>query len=85
MLISSWDNRPHPLSDPQRCPIEHLILISDVDGVLRYSTDEEIDPRIVQALQMLTNHAHADVALISGTPIIQDSSLEEWRRGHLTL
>lgn len=64
---------------------EHLILICDVDGVIRKGTDEEVDPRVVKAMKTLVKERNADIVFISGTPIVQDPALEIWKRGNLTL
>jgi hypothetical protein len=85
MRTLSKNTQLHPLSDLYINPIDHLIIICDVDGVIRHGADENIDPRIAKAFQKLATGYHADIVLISGTPIVHDSSLEEWRRANLTL
>lgn len=67
-------------------PIEKVILVCDVDGVIRHSTEEHADTRIVSTLKdYLQRGLIANAAFISGTPIKQDSSLEVWRKGNSTL
>src|ERR1700722_2274982 len=65
--------------------IEHIILVCDVDGVIRNSTEADADPRIVTSIRELIHNHEVDVAFISGTPITQDPFLETWRRGNITL
>jgi hypothetical protein len=66
-------------------PIEQVILISDVDGVIRESTEDIADPRVIQAVKSLLNNKGIDVTFISGTPIESDQTLEIWKRGNLPL
>jgi hypothetical protein len=66
-------------------PIEHIILVCDVDGVIRNSTEADADLRVVASIGELINNHNVDVAFISGTPITQDPFLETWRRGNITL
>jgi hypothetical protein len=65
--------------------IEHVILISDVDGVVRDSIEAVADPRVISAVKSLLENKNVDVAFISGTPIDNDASLEPWRRGNVPL
>lgn len=65
--------------------IEQLILISDVDGVIREGTDATADARIIQAVKSLLNHSGVDVTFISGTPVDNDPTVEPWRGGNLSL
>lgn len=66
-------------------PIEQIILVCDVDGVIRKRTDENADMRVISLLKELINLQNIDVAFISGTPITQSPFLETWRRGNITL
>src|SRR5579862_2203208 len=65
--------------------IEHVILISDVDGVVRDSIEAVADPRVISAVKSLLENKNVDVTFISGTPIDNDASLEPWRRGNVSL
>lgn len=64
------------------CPI---ILVCDVDGVVRNSTESDADPQIVTLIKELIATQCVDVAFISGTPVAQNPFLETWRRGNHTL
>lgn len=85
MLISTLSNRKikTPLHD--KGPIKRLILICDVDGVIRNSTEADVDPQIVKSIKDLIATQCVDVVFISGTPISQKPFLETWRRGNHTL
>lgn len=74
---------PDPFKDGQI--IEQVILISDVDGVVREGIEAIADPRIIQAIKSLLRHKGVDVTFISGTPVENDSTLESWRRGNVPL
>ncbi len=65
--------------------IEQVILISDVDGVVRESIQAVADLRVISAVKTLLKNKNVDVAFISGTPIDNDASLESWRKGNLPL
>ncbi|MES2199385.1 MAG: hypothetical protein V4489_04380 [Chlamydiota bacterium] len=65
--------------------IEEVILIFDVDGVIRESIEDTADLRIIHAIKSLMKNKNVDVAFISGTPIDNDSTLEPWRRGNVSL
>jgi hypothetical protein len=65
--------------------IEQVILIMDVDGVVRESIRAVADPRVISAVKTLLENKNVDVTFISGTPIDNDASLEAWRRGNLPL
>lgn len=65
--------------------IEQVILISDVDGVVRDATDALADPRIIQQTKSLLQNDGVDVTFISGTPIENDLTVELWRRGNVPL
>lgn len=66
-------------------PIEQVIVLCDVDGVIRDSVDDVADPRVIEAFRSLLKHDSIHVAFISGTPIETDQSLEPWRRGNVSL
>ena len=70
---------------PEDKCIEKIIFISDVDGVVRDSIDAIADPRVIAAIRSLLHHTNIDVTFISGTPIINDPTLEPWRRGNVSL
>lgn len=65
--------------------IEQIILISDVDGVIREGVEATADPRVIQAIKSLLDNKGVDVTFISGTPIENDLNTEFWRRGNLPL
>lgn len=65
--------------------IEKIILVCDVDGVIRRNTDEWADMRVISLIKELIHHQNMDVAFISGTPIAQSPLLEIWRRGNIPL
>lgn len=65
--------------------IEQVILIFDVDGVVREGVDAVADPRVVQAIKALLEHKNVDVTFISGSAIENDLSVEPWRRGNVPL
>lgn len=65
--------------------IEQIILISDVDGVVREGVEATADPRVIQAIKCLLENQGIDVTFISGTPIENDLTLEPWRRGNVPL
>lgn len=85
MLISSSVDSYIPPHFQEGRPIEHIILVCDVDGVIRYSTEADADPRVIASIKELIATQKVDVAFISGTPIAQDPLLETWRRGNITL
>lgn len=66
-------------------PIEQIIVISDVDGVIRDSVEATADPRVIDAVKSLLEIKDVDVTFISGTPIENDLSVELWKRGNLAL
>lgn len=65
--------------------IEQVILISDVDGVIREGIEATADPRVINAIKSLLENKNVDVTFISGTPIDNDLTLEPWRRGNVSL
>lgn len=65
--------------------IEQIILISDVDGVVREGVEATADPRVIQAIKSLLENQGVDVTFISGTAIENDQTLEGWRRGNVPL
>ena len=85
MLNSSLGDKYIPSKFQDGRPIEHVILICDVDGVVRSSTEANADARVITLIRELIADQKVDVAFISGTPIAQDPSLELWRRGNITL
>lgn len=74
---------PEPFAEGQR--IEQLILISDVDGVIRDSVEAPADPRVIDAFKLLLENKNVDLTFISGTPIDNDLTLEPWYRGNVAL
>lgn len=85
MKISCVKDRKIPQQFQDGGPIEHIILVCDVDGVIRSSTEAEADSQIITQITDLVAHHNTDVAFISGTPVIQNPLLETWRRGNYTL
>lgn len=85
MLFSSFADGYIPLQFNGGQPVEQLILVCDVDGVVRKSTQNDADPRIVTAIKGLIKEHDVDVAFISGSPVSQNPLLENWRRGNSTL
>jgi hypothetical protein len=65
--------------------IEQIILISDVDGVIREGTESKADILVVESLKELLQNKNVDLSFISGTPIETDRNLESWRQGNLPL
>lgn len=74
-----------PASFHEDRPFEKLILISDVDGVIRDGVESYADPRIVTAIEKLLQNPNVDVTFISGTPVANDFSVETWRQGNISL
>jgi len=75
-----------PQSFKEGQSIEQLILISDVDGVVRDSVDGLADFRVIEAVKALLKHEGVNVTFISGTPIESNqSTLEPWRQGNVPL
>lgn len=65
--------------------IEQILLISDVDGVIREGVDAMADLRVVHAIKSLLKHQGVDVTFISGTAVDNDLTIEPWRRGNVPL
>lgn len=85
MLISSFADAYIPLHFNDGRPIDQMILVCDVDGVIRKTTQDNADPRIVSAIKELIEVHSVDVVFISGTPVSQNPLLEHWRRSNSTL
>ncbi len=89
MVTLSFSLRSETVFVPQNFQegqiIEQVILISDVDGVVREGTESKADNRIVESFKTLLENKNVDVSFISGTPIDTDRSLEIWRRGNVPL
>ena len=85
MLISRVPDRHVSLPFQQRDTIKHIILVCDVDGVIRNTTEADTDPQVITLIKDLVATQHIDVAFISGTPVYQNPFLETWRRGNHTL
>lgn len=66
-------------------PVNHIILVCDVDGVIRNNTEDHIDHQVLASIKELINQHNVDVAFISGTPVAQNPFLEIWRRGNTSL
>ncbi|MBA3721137.1 MAG: hypothetical protein H0W88_01885 [Parachlamydiaceae bacterium] len=85
MLISRLSERDSLQQFHGGRPIRNIILVCDVDGVIRNSTEADADSQIIKLIHDLVATQHVDVAFISGTPVSQNPSLETWRRGNHTL
>jgi len=89
MLVLSITLNAHEIFIPKQFEeeqlIEQVILISDVDGVIREGLEATADPRVIQAIKSLLENQGVDVTFISGTPIENDLTTEPWRRGNVPL
>lgn len=65
--------------------IEQIILISDVDGVVRDSVENTADLRVIQRVKSLLENSGVDVAFLSGTPIENNRNVESWCQGNIPL
>ncbi|MBA3957325.1 MAG: hypothetical protein H0X51_02860 [Parachlamydiaceae bacterium] len=65
--------------------IEQLIIVSDVDGVIRENVEALADPQVIHAFKMLLKNKNVHVTFISGTPIHNDRTVETWRQGNVPL
>jgi hypothetical protein len=52
--------------------IEQVILICDVDGVVRENVEAVADPRIIAAIKTLLENKDVNITFISGTPVDND-------------
>jgi hypothetical protein len=86
LSVSLWSEEiAIPSQFQQGESIKELILILDVDGVVRSSTEGTADPRVIQKIKSLLENKNIHVTFISGTPIINDLTVEPWRRGNVAL
>jgi len=65
--------------------IEQLVVICDVDGVVRDSVESKVDQRIVTAVKSLVQRGNVHVTFLSGTPAWNDQTVALWRRGNMAL
>lgn len=65
--------------------VKQIILISDVDGVVRNGIENVADPRVLEAVSALLSHENVHVAFISGTAVETDETTESWRKGNVPL
>ncbi len=65
--------------------IGQIVFISDVDGVVRERIESIADPRVISMIESLLQKTDIDVTFILGTPIANNSSLQPWRRGNVSL
>lgn len=73
---------PHPFAI-LRAPV---LLLLDVDGVVRSNVEGRADPGVISAAKRLMVHpAVHSVVFCSGSSVDNDTSIEEWRRGNLPL
>lgn len=85
MMLCSQTTKYIPSQFQDGRPVDQIILICDVDGVIRSSTEGDTDPRIITAIKALIANHPVDAAFISGTPIAQNPHLEDWRRSNRSL
>lgn len=72
-------NIPLPFQKGQ--VIDQIILISDVDGVIREGVDNQADPRVVAKIKTLLENPGVDITFISGTAIENNPATQEsWRQ-----
>lgn len=65
--------------------LKQLLLILDVDGVVREGVSSTADEKIIFSIRELLKKEHVEVIFISGTSIHSDYSLEIWRRSNVCL
>ena len=65
--------------------IEQILLVSDVDGVVREGVQSMADPGVILAIIELLVKENVQIIFISGTAVVTDFSLESWRRGNVSL
>ena len=77
---------PSGMSDPFAKIKTPLVLLLDVDGVTRASVEKRVDEAVMAAVnKLLSLPAIAGLYFLSGSPIDNDDSIDEWRRGNLPL
>lgn len=83
-LLNDTLNRRESFDDQQI--IRDILLISDVDGVIRHSVSEKADVNIMNSLQsLLKNNAFTKVVFISGTPVSIPESPDSWKNSNISL
>ncbi len=65
--------------------MHQILLILDVDGVVRESIEALADPRVIQGVKSLLEHPRVRVVFLSGSAVVNDPTLEPWRRGNTPL
>lgn len=89
MLVLSFTMNAQEIFIPKQFEdgqiIEQIILICDVDGVVREGIEATADPRVIQAIKSLLENQSVVVSFISGTPIEKDLMIEPWQRGIVPL
>lgn len=83
LLFSNTIFIPEPFEKGQ--VIEQVILISDVDGVVRESIVSVAHPKVVEAIKSLLSHPNVDITFISGSPVENNPNLEAWNEENLSL
>jgi hypothetical protein len=63
---------------------DEIILISDVDGVIREGVSQVADGRVIEIFQKLLQNQKVKLIFISGTPITNQQT-EVWCKGNLPL
>jgi hypothetical protein len=65
--------------------IDKVILILDVDGVIRHNVDALADDRVIAEVKKLLRNPRIDVTFISGSSIVFDELPEHWRQSNISL
>lgn len=66
--------------------IKRMILLSDVDGVIRESVeDRELSTEMLEALEALLNTQKVEIAFISGSPCVKKAILYPWQEDNISL
>src|SRR5690242_2349525 len=83
LATSLYSGTPKPF--PEEQVIEQVLVILDVDGVVREGIGAVADERVIAEVKALLSNPQISAAFISGTPVNNDTTLEMWRRGNLPL
>jgi hypothetical protein len=83
-LSSKHFEVPIPVGiDPEK-KIGRVVLVSDVDGVVRKKVLEGVEPRVVGPYASLAQTGKASITFISGSPV-QSRATEPWRQDNAPL
>lgn len=67
-------------------PIERIILLSDVDGVIRDSVEDRgLSLNMREAIEVLLNTQKVEIVFISGSPCVKASVLHPWQEDNTSL